>query len=349
MSAFSIVLSGQVQQDCDNFSHKALECLQHQAFITKKVIEHAIHSNKSRAVIDTISWTRKAKDDPIHRIPSLKAWKPPLGRNLPSIYPALLHLGEHRPITANSPAPIPFQTDLFTGKVLIMLRTDPLDKLYRHRFEGHECTLEVQVQGKFNKIPDGPLFFGAEITKKMEIGWFTRGICSTILQLAFSFYPYMHSSFGDKNNDELPHLVVPVWSAVDRLTISQPGDVIPPLGQVLPEDLDLRAKRLASPSSVGIQLGSTYSFSFQTSYLDLLEWKSVNIPLMKTMDLHTFWNDSDVRFISYCLPTSTNNGPTNFHYKRDMNTFFSLEVRHKSNHPELTELPVGLVDKDTVL
>jgi hypothetical protein len=301
---------------------------------------------------------KKAEDShAYHSSASPNPWQPPLGRSLPSIYPALLHLGEHRPITANSPAPIPFQTELLTGKVLMMLRTNPLDKLYRHRFEGTTYMVEVQVQGKFNKIPDGPLFFGAEISKKMELGLFTRGLCGTIIQLARSFNPFLHSSFGDKNNDELPHLVVPVWSAVDRLTISQPGDVIPPLGQVFPENLDARARRRAMPGYVvDVDLSSTYSFSFKSSNLDLLEWKSVNLPVMKSMDLHTFWNDSDIRFIAYCLPASVNYGSTKlddkhlpkFHYKKDMNTFFSLEIRHKSNHPEFVELPVGLDDKEAV-
>ena len=68
--------------------------------------------------------------------------------------------------------------------------------------EGHQYTFDMQVQGKFKSVPKGNMFMGAEITKKMELGLFTKGICGSILQVVRAVNPYLHHSFGD-NRDHM--------------------------------------------------------------------------------------------------------------------------------------------------
>jgi len=39
--------------------------------------------------------------------------------------------------------------------------------------------------------------------------------------------------------------------------------------------------------------------SFNTMYVDLLKWQVVNVPIMKDMDLRTFWGESPLRMVAY--------------------------------------------------
>ena len=49
---------------------------------------------------------------------------------------------------------------------------------FRQRFDapGEKCQLEMQVQGRFRKLPEGRLFMGAEISKRMDLGLLTKGL-----------------------------------------------------------------------------------------------------------------------------------------------------------------------------
>ena len=130
---------------------------------------------------------------------------------------------------------------------------------------------------------------GAEITKKMELGLFTKGICSSILQIVRAVNPYLHHSFGDKKDYELPHIVGPMWSLFDRLEITPPGGKIPELGGLLDEDSEHRSKRRKTPNfHVDANTSDTYSMSFKTSSLELVDWTIVKVPVMGEMDLHAY-------------------------------------------------------------
>jgi hypothetical protein len=87
-------------------------------------------------------------------------WDPPRGAVIPTLFPSVLHMGAFFGIYPNSSAPVPFETDLFKGTLLVAIRTTPMDQTYRHMFEGVRTCFEVQVQGKFKIIPSGPLFIG---------------------------------------------------------------------------------------------------------------------------------------------------------------------------------------------
>ena len=147
----------------------------------------------------------------------------------------------------------------------------------------------MQVQGKFKSVPKGNMFMGAEITKKMELGLFTKGICGSILQVVRAVNPYLHHSFGDNKDYELPHIVGPMWSLFDRLEITPPGGSVPSLGGLLEEDSDKRAKRRKTPNFiVDVNTEDTYSMSFKTSSIELVDWTIVKVPVMGVMDLHTY-------------------------------------------------------------
>lgn len=114
-----------------------------------------------------------------------RGWNPPPGENIPTVFTALFHNGLYRPVASNSMQPIRFETDVFEGLVLFMVNTKTSQNVHRNRFEGVglKYTFEIQVQGKFKRVPGGRLFVGAEITKRMELGLLTKGMCSTILSV----------------------------------------------------------------------------------------------------------------------------------------------------------------------
>jgi hypothetical protein len=136
----------------------------------------------------------------------------------------------------------------------------------------------------------------------------------------------MHHSFGDSNNNELPHITGPFWSFVDRLVITGPNETPPLLKEIFPEDIDIRnciGKNRGSKNttfscykgsddhyynrnSLGdeVDLDSIYSFSHRTTKFDIVNWQIVNIPFLKPINLTTFWGNADLRLVIYSIPYS---------------------------------------------
>ena len=127
---------------------------------------------------------------------------------------------------------------------------------------------------------------GAEITKKMELGLLSKGLCAGILKLGRTVNAYLHHSFGDNKDYELPHITGPLWSAIDRLVITPDGMKPPNLGNIIPEDENSRVTRKKNPDyNIDVDLTHTYTFSFKTSNIDLINWKVSNIPMCRLYQL----------------------------------------------------------------
>jgi hypothetical protein len=47
-----------------------------------------------------------------------------------------------------------------------------------------------------------------------------------------------------------------------------------------------------------------HSFSFNSMYIDMPRWSTCKIPVLKDMDLHTFWGSSALRVAAYYLLSS---------------------------------------------
>ena len=277
----------------------------------------------------------------------------------------------YKPIFANSLRPIRFKTDLFDGEVLFLVNTnnnayysksDTSTNAYKQRFlEGdasqRKITFELQVQGKFLQLPNGKLFCGAEITKCMQLGLVTRGMCGTILQVARRMNSYLHHSFGDNADFEKPHLVSPLWSTVDKLVISTPSETPPQLGSILPEPIERRTERKKSPDHpVNICLDNVYSFSVNTENLDVINWRAVNIPFLSSLDLTTFWSDADLRLCVYFVPNDASlndktkpnatTGLPSYHPQSINKYLFNVDIKNTCNHPELVAPQQIFIESD---
>ena len=219
-------------------------------------------------------------------------------------------------IHANSRAPIPFKTPTFDGQILIMLNTKPQDPVYAEHFGNRKRTMEVHIQGKFlqekkkkgsnptavagvddneqddneqeqqeqqTKQGEATLFIGGEINNAMTgLGTFSKGIASLMLKMIkMTSYGAFDSSFGNTSEGVLPHIVTSLYQGVDRFVKTPAGETPPPLGEDLPETEMERKKRGSSTQNLILDSTATYSFSYQTMYIDFLEWQVIRIPGFK--------------------------------------------------------------------
>jgi hypothetical protein len=230
--------------------------------------------------------------------------KPPRNNSPNRVYfPTLkvdhLSKGEFIPCPANPKYPIPFETDLFKGVALLAVRTNPIDPMFKSFFTGKRL-FECQVQGKFKRYPQGEFFVGTESMIEMKLGLIPRSIVKAVLQFFGSAISGLQHSLGDSQNNpdfQYPHLVAGMFSSLDKVVVTPPGQTPPPLGAPLPEDPEYKKlrKNFKSINEANIDLESTYSFSVNSSNMDLLNWAMIGIPLSKAIDLRPFLGDSCIR------------------------------------------------------
>jgi len=109
-----------------------------------------------------------------HNIINQKAysdWKPSVGLHLPSIRALLLHNHDYHSIYSNTMEPTSFSTDLFEGKMHLLINSkEEKNPYFIDLFHRDKYSFQIQIQGKFKKQPNGMLYIGLEITRKMELG-----------------------------------------------------------------------------------------------------------------------------------------------------------------------------------
>jgi hypothetical protein len=235
------------------------------------------------------------------------------GTTAPPTFPlsAKLHStaeGIPAPFQLNSRSPVPIETPLFSGHALVIVRPDggAQDPFYQHRvFEGKRRLFEVQLQGRFKRPVEGVLFVGGEISlRQMQLGLLTKSIAHGLLRIVRSFFPHLHFSFGDREGRERPHIVSPLWGGADRLIVTPIGETPPKLGSTAAMDAETPAHRKSRRGGgVGVyDTEQTYTFSFNTSNIDLNRWRLRGLPLFGDVDLHNFWLDGSVSISIYEQP-----------------------------------------------
>ena len=217
--------------------------------------------------------------------------------------------GDGGAFTLNSRAAEPFETDLFEGNLLVMLRPSDsaADDPHYHRrlFSIKQRRCEVQLQGRF-KRPPGKMYIGGEIdTPAMNFGMVTKSFAKLLLNIMQAKVRLLHYSFGAEGGAEAPHIALPLRTSADTFISTPKGEAPPALGQLLEEweAPAARAARRAAASSDRYEwdLGATYTFTFHSMYFDLPSWKGTAIPGLggRTIDLHAFWGDAAFRLAVY--------------------------------------------------
>lgn len=158
----------------------------------------------------------------------------------------------------------------------------------------------MQIQGKFKRQPKGELFVGMEVTNKMELGLITRSVSKAVLKFCGTMISGIQHSFGDSQSNpeyQLPHLVAPMFSGLDKVVITPPGQIPPKLGTPLVEDPEFKKQRSKYRvlSDISIDTDSIYSMSVNSNNIDFLTWSMTGIPLMRPFDIRPFFGDSSIR------------------------------------------------------
>lgn len=150
---------------------------------------------------------------------------------------------------------------------------------------------EVQVQGKFKRLPEGEIFVGAESLYKLELGMITRSISKAAMAFAGNMVKDLQYSFGDdpdRSKDfQMPHVTSPMFPTFDKILITAPDHPLPPMGVPFVEDPEYRKERLkfGLTRQANIDLDTTFSFSVNTNNIDLEAWKLCGVPMVRPIDL----------------------------------------------------------------
>ena len=228
----------------------------------------------------------------------------------------------------NSQEPIPVETDLFKGRMLMLVKPVHAedDPYWTERlFSKKKRRFVFKLQGKFKRVPEGTLYAGGEISNPMQLGLVAKGICGLLLKFIKSVAPDIHYSFGDSKEKEKAHIVVPAWSFFERLVVTKPGEELPEMdsGEEFYEPPQSVEARNSGKSKANWNTEDTYSMSFYTMYLDIAKWQVVQVPVTRDMNLKTFWGNSFMRIVLFENTTPAKDGR---HLQVDNTYYFAVEV-----------------------
>ncbi|GLD93539.1 hypothetical protein PINS_up002131 [Pythium insidiosum] len=232
----------------------------------------------------------------------------------------------HRRVTMNSRAPIPFETDLFTGHIYFLVRTAPEDPHWRHLFTGKRRRFWIQVQGRFKRAPAGVVYLGGELPSQISLGLFTKSIALVIMGIIQKLVGKVSFCFGDTTDSQLPFVSFPLYQSVDQFVATPAGEQPPPLGRedFGETDEQRRRRRMTPIGAERFEVGPTYSFHFHTMYVNLTHWKTANLPGMSDMKLTTFFDSLPLRIVAYDIPATTSDP----HAQARKKYLFCFEVEH---------------------
>jgi len=228
--------------------------------------------------------------------------------------------GNYDPFPLNSQTPIPIETELFSGKLLLICRPnkDPAetDPYWNERiFSKKKRRVVMQLQGKLKYKPTGAIFAGIEISDPMKLGLIASGLCNLILKMingngkgngnGNNKGKGIHHSFG--TGDERAHICFPATTFFDTFLVTPPGETPPTLGgiDIEGESNETTADRKASKTKIDWNTKDTYSMSFYSMYIDFPSWSVVSLPGGRDVPLQTFWGNSLASVVLYEVPNDT--------------------------------------------
>eukprot|EP00746_Dinoflagellata_sp_MGD_P090931 gnl/MRDRNA2_/MRDRNA2_35959_c0_seq1.p1 gnl/MRDRNA2_/MRDRNA2_35959_c0~~gnl/MRDRNA2_/MRDRNA2_35959_c0_seq1.p1 ORF type:complete len:258 (-),score=36.60 gnl/MRDRNA2_/MRDRNA2_35959_c0_seq1:221-949(-) len=204
---------------------------------------------------------------------------------LRSLRAAIVHgkSAQHSMLDINS-SPVDLENNLFRGKMV--LTTDASGT----NTEG--TSLALQLQGRFKRPPQGKLWFGAEVSKPMELGWFSDSICQVLFAIMKPWTgDSLYWSFGDVNRGG--YLSAPA-SSVCNVLVTSPDEKAPTLGsQHLTKSFHLQDPMQAAQvlGDESLVCERVFTFSFTCQFMDLFRWEIVNIPGVGSLSLDYFWGN----------------------------------------------------------
>lgn len=254
----------------------------------------------------------------------------------------------HSIVQPNSMEPYEFENDFMKGRLLFLLqRSDQATPAkYYALFEGKRRLFWIQLQVQFKKVPSGILYIGGEVPRPMNLGFFTGGLTKIILTVLQSLVRGIHCGFGQPypevvkspEDEDLPHICFPLYTAVDQFVVTPPGEKPPVLGRAdFGESKEsMAARRKHGQPMYQYNTTDTYSFHFHSFFIDFSTWRLVGIPGMRDTDLSAFWEDMPLRLCAYSLkpregvdPNSEAEAKKASHAMKHKEYKFCFQMSHK--------------------
>nr|CCA19121.1 conserved hypothetical protein [Albugo laibachii Nc14] len=215
----------------------------------------------------------------------------------------------------NPSEPYAFENEFVYGKLMFFLvqEKESMAPYIQRLFQGKRRLFWIQLQIRFKKVPSGPLFIGGEVPHSMNLGFFTQGLARLILRILNSLLSGLHYGFGafyktdpkvtHPNDEELPHIVFPLYTSVDQFVCTSNTQTPPSLGTLDfgESKKDALTRRKSNDIFYAYQTNCTYSFHFHSYFIDFHRWKLVNVPGIRETPLQAFWSDMPLRLVAYTL------------------------------------------------
>jgi hypothetical protein len=251
--------------------------------------------------------------------------------------------------------PVHIDNELYSGKLLIMIRTSDADQhvepeitggsksndIVSNYFRSKKRRFEIQLQVKFKKVPDSQTFLAIEYNDPVKLSLIPRNLLSAALHFCKMKNPtFSHSLSGKEKVSEEdmkqgkyenPHFAFPIETSMDVIVTTKAGDVPPKLGGKIYEDPERKKKRMKGEGIV-YNTEDTYTLCIWDSHVDFVQWKAINLPAIPKFSL-TRMNDAQPLSVKmYMLNSNDEN-----HFQKDLHTIVDIEICHK----EITSLGSG--------
>ena len=198
--------------------------------------------------------------------------------------------------------------ELFHGKMLLMFRTtpdknvvQPSENPFLNHFKGKQRRFEFQWQFKLKNIPEGGVFFCAELDNPIHLNVIQRAVINTALK----FVKKMNKGFSyyiSESHDYPSYSSFPVGTSMDRFTVSKPGEPLPELGRDIIEDEATMKERKRGKTIIEWNTDDVYTMSLWSAYLDWTDWQLMNFPGIPKIDITSLVGIQPIKLNLFTTP-----------------------------------------------
>jgi len=239
--------------------------------------------------------------------------------------------------------PIIVDNELMIGVMVPMFRTTDADvpadsadsvkgteinEMTSNHFRPKKRRFEIQLQIKLKQVPDGQLFFGAELDETLQIGLVQR----TFLNAVMSFiqkkndgllYNLSGEDVAEGGDYEKAHISLWFETSADRFVVTKPGEEPPELRTDIYEHPDELARRKKGDLIIKYNTEDTYTVAVWSAYIDFTQWKCLNIPAISQFSLSSVIGSQIFRIHWYLADPTLER-----HRQKDVKRILSYEFGH---------------------
>lgn len=237
-------------------------------------------------------------------------------------------LGPQQRVIPNCTA-VDIDTELFSGKMLLMFRTPEADEISSENpiasyFKGKQRRFEFQWQFKLKKVPEGDMFFCAELDEPVQMGMIQRALTSTALK----FVKKMNQGFSyyiSESLDSPSYLSFPIGTSMDRFAVTKPGEPVPNLGEEVIEDVDTMRQRKKG-KKIEWNVNDVYTMAVWSAYLDWIDWKLMNFPGIRPFAVTSVAGVQPIKLTLFTTPAVREGEDSVSRKGADRNIVFNMEM-----------------------